>query len=135
MVFSVPGLILGEEASFPGEVPMIGDQRMVLLVVEDEGVLKMLVRLFSSKGFLVKQADDAKAAFSLLSPEVDIVVMDSFSSKEGLELAQLVKAKIKVPVILISGTHFVDRQSIDAVLVKPFLLQDLMHVVNMFLMS
>jgi len=102
------------------------------LVVEDDGALRMLVRVnLELEGFEVVEAatlEEAEAAVQALRP--DVVLLDvHLEGRETLGLLARLRAD-GIPVALVTGSVDADeyRDAADAVLSKPFQPQALVAV-------
>jgi DNA-binding response OmpR family regulator len=102
------------------------------LVVEDDGALRMLVRVnLELEGFEVVEAatlDEAESALAAARP--DVVLLDvHLDGRETLGLLARLRAE-GVPVALVTGSVDVEeyRDAADAVLSKPFVPQALVAV-------
>jgi two-component system response regulator (stage 0 sporulation protein F) len=102
------------------------DARTTILVVDDEEhILKLYQKELSEEGYVVKTASDGEEALRMAQGESpDLVILDiKLQDKDGLEvLGGLRKIRQKVPIILNSAysTYKSDFQSwlADAYLVK-----------------
>ena len=102
------------------------------LVVEDDGALRMLVRVnLELEGFTVVEAatlEEAEAALERERP--DVVLLDvHLEGRETLGLLARLRAE-GVPVALVTGSVDADeyRDAADAVLSKPFAPQALVAI-------
>lgn len=107
----------------------------VLIVDDEPGVRTILARLLSLKGHTVTQAASATEALSLLQTQsFDIVFTDQGMPEiSGLELSRHIRAQFpQLPIVLISGDTELDLSagSVDAVLAKPFRLQDAENLIR-----
>lgn len=109
---------------------------MRVLIVDDEvGVRTVLARLLSFKGHTVTQAASAAEALSHLQTQsFDIVFTDqAMPEMSGLELSQRIRAQFpQLPIVLISGDTELGLSAgeVDAVLAKPFQLQDIESLIR-----
>ena len=101
-----------------------------LLIVDDEDQVRTLLRnRFEKEGFVVSEAKDAAELWQRLEegPEVDLITLDlTLGRDDGLALAREIRAKLNVPIIMISGKdEEVDRivgleLGADDYITKPF---------------
>lgn len=93
--------------------------KILLLVEDDQILLKMYKHKFSNNGFIVKTATDGRQALqAVYDPlgEPDIVLLDVMIPElDGFEVLKKIKADSKskdIPVILLTdlGGSFFDRQ-------------------------
>lgn len=107
-----------------------------ILAVDDEpGVRNVLANLLTLQGHEVQVAASGHEALDHLNSEkVDIVFTDhGMPGMNGRQLAQAIKqSSPELPVVLITGdTDFEDKlEEVNAVIGKPFLLEDLQKVIN-----
>jgi two-component system, response regulator PdtaR len=86
-----------------------GESRQVILIVEDEPLLRMLaVELVEEAGFVALEAADADEAVALLESRPDISLLftdiNMPGSMDGLKLAQAVRDRWPpVKILLVSG--------------------------------
>ncbi|HEX9916403.1 MAG TPA: response regulator [candidate division Zixibacteria bacterium] len=99
--------------------------KTVLLVDDEEHILKLYQKVFSDDGFQVKLAQSGEQAIQMAKEgDIDLVILDiKMEGISGLEtLAELRKSKRNMPIILNSAysTYKSDFQSwlADAYLVK-----------------
>ncbi len=106
--------------------------RMRILVVDDEEfVLKFLDMLLTREGHAVTLAKDGLKALELFKPgEFDLVITDLLMPRlDGADLAAKIKAIVpSQPILLVTG--FADQlkgkeHPFDAILDKPFTLSEL----------
>ena len=112
------------------DVSVDGDQRMRLLLVDDDAGLRALVRAtFDDVGVEVVEAESAAAARrSIRAARPDVVVLDVVMPREsGIDLCRALKADeatAGIPVVLLSGSTDGRRRGADcgadAFLTKPF---------------
>lgn len=135
---SLPGQATTVEASGKS----LFDSRMIVLVVDDEEfVLKAVTGLLSSHGASPLQARSGEEALQLLKSQpaltVDAVLLDrTMPGMDGWQtLQELSRLRPELPVILCSGYLSDDKQRVGeatpaAVLQKPFSATDLYNVLN-----
>jgi two-component system, response regulator PdtaR len=86
-----------------------GESRQVILIVEDEPLLRMLaVELVEEAGFVALEAADAHEAITLLESRPDISLLftdiNMPGSMDGLKLAHAVRdRRPPVKILLVSG--------------------------------
>jgi two-component system, response regulator, stage 0 sporulation protein F len=114
--------------------------KMILLVDDEEHILKLYQKVFSDDGFQVKLAQSGEQAIQMAKEgDIDLVVLDiKMEGMSGLEtLAELRKNKRNMPIILNSAysTYKSDFQSwlADAYLVKSANVDELRLKVHEFL--
>jgi two-component system alkaline phosphatase synthesis response regulator PhoP len=113
----------------------------VLVVDDEESILKVVDYALTQEGFEVRTADDAEGAEFLLSQiAVDLVILDvMLPSKSGLEIARDLRARSNVPIIMLSAkTDEVDRIlglefGADDYVTKPFSPRELVSRVKAIL--
>jgi CheY-like chemotaxis protein len=116
---------------------MSGDAQDVVLIVEDEPVIRANLREYlHGEGYHVVEAENAVEAFDILSrkPHLDLMITDFRlpGGISGVEIAEpAVKLRPDLKVIFISGYPMEVRESKHPIvqraplLAKPFLLDDL----------
>jgi DNA-binding response OmpR family regulator len=97
--------------------------KTVLLVEDDEILLKMYLHKFSSQGFIVKMATDGRKAMAAVADPLgapDIVLLDvMIPEQDGFEVLRKIKADPKtknIPVILLTdfgGSDFDRKRGLD----------------------
>ncbi len=115
-----------------------------ILLVDDNDLFREAVdKLLRSKGHTVTAARDGKSADACLrkNPDIDLIISDiKMPEMDGRELTRLVRARSKIPVILITGfsdiAETLDAHELGAngFLAKPFqsaeLLETIEHCLN-----
>ncbi len=108
-----------------------------VLVVDDDASIRLLCRVnLELDGFKVYEADCVEQARTLLAAEsIDTVLLDVHVGPEsGLELLEEIRRdRPAVSVVLVTGTYDLDAAAharADAVLGKPFALEDLLSTVH-----
>jgi PAS domain S-box-containing protein len=109
----------------PAEAGGTGDARRRLLLVEDETVVRDLVRvLLEAEGYEVTSAPDAETALELVDAEApfDVLLTDLVLPQlQGLELADRVRElHPSLPVLYMSGYEGEQRVEPSLLLAKPF---------------
>jgi DNA-binding NtrC family response regulator len=111
--------------------------RPVVLVVDDEPAIRLLCRVnLELEGYEVREAGtirDARA--SLSNGPIAVVLLDMhIGLEDGMTLLQeLVAREPRIPVAVVSGStdiHHEDYSSADAVLAKPFTIEQLTETVR-----
>jgi two-component system cell cycle response regulator CpdR len=116
---------------------MSGDAQDVVLIVEDEAVIRQLLRDYlQGEGYHVLEAKNGVEAFDILArkPHLDLMIIDYrlSNSISGVDIAEpAVKLRPELKVIFISGypkeirdnAHPIAQRA--PVLAKPFALADL----------
>jgi DNA-binding response OmpR family regulator len=113
----------------------------VLVVDDEESILKVIDYALTQEGFDVRTAPDAEGAEFLLSQiPVDLVILDvMLPSKSGLEIARDLRARSNIPIIMLSArTDEVDRIlglefGADDYVTKPFSPRELVSRVKAIL--
>ena len=90
---------------------MADDKKFVLLVDDDEKVVKMLEFLLSAKGFMVKSAiNGVDALEKLKGKKPDVIILDILMPEmDGLDFMRKIKADHlmkEVPVIVLTAVGF-----------------------------
>lgn len=105
----------------------------ILVVDDEEMILKMLRKCFEAEGFLVYTACDGESAVELLSCNPDIILLDvNMPGMNGLQLCQLIRNHVSCPILFVTAK--VDKQDIieglsvggDDYIMKPFNMDELM---------
>jgi len=110
------------------------DRRFKVLVVEDDVQIVRVLRLeLEHEGYQVETASDGLAGLEKALKEPDLVILDVMLPKmDGLEVCTRVRAKSKVPIIMLTAKDRIpDRVSgldlgADDYLVKPFSIEELL---------
>lgn len=111
-------------------------ERPAVLVVEDDDSMRLLCRVnLELEGYRVLEADRVAAARDLLDAErIDCVLLDvHVGGDHGYDLIRPAREERGIPVVLLTGTAQVgpeERARVDAVLPKPFKLEELMSTVR-----
>ena len=113
----------------------------VLVVDDEESILKVVDYALTQEGFDVRTAPDAEAAEFLLSQiPVDLVILDvMLPRKSGLEIARDLRARSNIPIIMLSArSDEVDRIlglefGADDYVTKPFSPRELVSRVKAIL--
>jgi CheY-like chemotaxis protein len=109
--------------------------RRVLVVEDDRDNRELLVELLASEGYQVSSASDGRQALAEAhASRPDVILLDlMMPNMNGWEFrdAQLQDPYLaRVPVVVISA--FEDTLDVDAVLRKPYLLEDVLDTVQRF---
>ncbi len=110
------------------------EQRFKVLVVEDDPQIIRVLRLeLEHEGYLVDTASDGLSGLEKALKEPDLVILDLMLPKmDGLEVCTRVRAKSRVPIIMLTAKDRVpDRVSgldlgADDYLTKPFFIEELL---------
>jgi DNA-binding response OmpR family regulator len=110
------------------------EQRFKVLVVEDDPQITRVLRLeLEHEGYLVDTASDGLSGLEKALKEPDLVILDLMLPKmDGLEVCTRVRAKSRVPIIMLTAKDRVpDRVSgldlgADDYLTKPFFIEELL---------
>ena len=106
-----------------------------ILVVDDEGEVRALLRkCFEREGFRVIEAKDgAELRAHIEEHPISLITLDlTLGGEDGLELAREIRAKLNVPIIMISGKgDTIDRVvglelGADDYITKPFQLREVL---------
>lgn len=114
----------------------MGRERNTVLVVEDDSSMRLLCRVnLELEGFHVLEAptlDDARRELS--SGTVDFVILDvHIGPDSGYDLIDTIRSQYPAPIALITGSSEItdqDRARVDAVLPKPFELNELTEAIR-----
>nr|AAA74221.1 lcrB [Rhizobium sp.] len=105
----------------------------LIIVDDDPRIRSMLSRYLEDEGFRVRLAENISQLRRVLSPSVDLVLLDiGLPDGNGLELAREIDANFRVPTIIVSGRDDdVDRiigleMGADDYVSKPFNLRELL---------
>ena len=121
-----------------------GKSRHVLVVDDEKNVQDVLSEALNCMGFEVARADNGVEAFAIfIENSFDLVLTDlQMPMMDGWRLAHLIKERSpNTPVVLLTGADHeavwkkVKSGSIDSVIFKPFLLNDLQSTVQRALES
>lgn len=121
-----------------------GRKRQVLVVDDNKAIREVLSRLISFLGFDVACADNGVEGGTLfLTGSFDLVVTDvHMPLMNGWELSRLIKERSpKTPVIVVTGFcedkqwEKVDKSCVDAIIPKPFKLEEFGTTVQRLLNS
>jgi CheY-like chemotaxis protein len=117
--------------------------KCVLLVEDDRSVRRYLEVALQRSGYKVITAADGLEAMKLaLSSPIDVVITDAvMPNLSGQELARFLRQNPKldsIPIVLLTGQQnrraaMTSDESIDAVLVKPVRVEDLMGCLSRLL--
>lgn len=100
----------------------------ILVIDDDEKVLKIVKHCFEKEGFFVVTAMDGESALSLVKKgQPDLVILDLMLPKlNGLDVCRILTAEYNVPIIILSAKgDEIDRivgfrLGVDDYLTKPF---------------
>jgi CheY-like chemotaxis protein len=117
----------------------VGDAGTILVIEDDAGIREALSDFLSSEGFRVDLAGDGAEGLERLAarrPDVVLVdlVMPGMNGGQFLERLRTDEATRALPVVLMTGTRPArgTAAAADAVLQKPFDLDELLAVVQRF---
>ncbi len=111
-------------------------ERPTVLVVEDDDSMRLLCRVnLELEGYRVLEADRVAKARALIdSEQIDLILLDVHVSGDyGYELIEPAREQKGIPIALLTGTAQVgpeEEKRVDAVLPKPFKIEDLMTTVR-----
>ena len=121
-------------AKQPAALPESNKIAHVLAVDDEPGVRNVLTNLLHLQGHSVTVAASGHEALEQLTHDVDIVFTDhGMPGMNGRQLAQAIRqTRPEIPIVLITGdTEFEDPyEDINAVIGKPFMLDDLQKAIN-----
>jgi two-component system C4-dicarboxylate transport response regulator DctD len=109
-------------------------EKLVVLVVDDEPAIRLLCRVnLELAGYEVRESGSIGDARALVEEGVDIVLLDMHVGVERGEalLEELVQRRI--PVAVVTGSTEIEavaKKGADAVLAKPFTIEDLESTVD-----
>jgi len=114
----------------------------ILVVDDEEPIRSLLTMVFEDAGYHVLQASNGQEALDLLGQEhADLVLSDLMMPLvDGLELCRRLRATpatTALPVILMSASSRwqSNRSGADAMVSKPFMLEDVENLVHRLLSS
>ena len=113
---------------------VVAERPFKILVVEDDAQIVRVLRLeLEHEGYAVDTATDGLAGLEKALKEPDLVILDVMLPKmDGLEVCTRVRAKSKVPIIMLTAKDRIpDRVSgldlgADDYLTKPFSIEELL---------
>ena len=114
--------------------------KKILVVDDDEGILDMVQLVLEDEGYEVQTSLDGALFQQMHSELPDLILLDILlSGEDGRELCQRVKSREQtrhIPVILFSA-HSTSRDitattGADAILPKPFHLNELLHLIERY---
>jgi CheY-like chemotaxis protein len=123
----------------PHAIPPIRKKKQLLVVDDNEAVQEILSRIFSIMGHDVTVADNGLEGMALfLAGSYDLVVTDiQMPLMNGWELSRLVKEhSSNTPVVVVTGSYDdtnwekVNMNRVDAIIPKPFKLEDIQETVQ-----
>lgn len=113
----------------------------ILVIDDDDAILKLLVSIFTDAGYLVNAGSDVTAVYEIEKHPPALLLIDNWLSgaKTGHDICfQLKNNPItqNIPVILISATAKLDetarRCGADDYIAKPFEIDELLQKVALF---
>jgi CheY-like chemotaxis protein len=115
----------------------VGSSRIILIVEDDMAIRATLADFLSGEGYLVDEAADGHEGLARLqSRRPDLILLDlhmpGMGGRSFLERLRGAEACRGIPVLLMTGTSLSASQvpGVDAVLEKPFHLEDLVAAVQ-----
>jgi DNA-binding response OmpR family regulator len=83
----------------------VAESATILLVDDEDSVLKLLTYPLEREGYTVVQARDGEEALALFAPgEIDLVILDIMLPKlDGLEVCKRLRAQSAVPIIMLTA--------------------------------
>lgn len=76
----------------------------ILIIDDEEMILKMLRRCLEAENYIVYTADSGKKAMELVSVAPDIILLDiNMPEMNGLQLCQLIREHIDCPIIFLTA--------------------------------
>ena len=114
---------------------------MILVVDDDERIVRLLRTLLEAEGYTVKTAADGGEAYALLrSPDCRCMLLDiNMPRINGIQLLMLMQAdRIKVPTIVMAGfTDFDEKEmkqfaNVVKFFPKPFSLDDMLTAIKKY---
>jgi len=116
---------------------MTGGSSRTVLVVDDEQAIRLLCRVnLELDGYVVLEAgtlDEARAHLDRI--DVDVVLLDVHLGGETSRplIDELAERRPRIPVAVVTGSadlSVAERSGADAVLPKPFAIEELSHLVD-----
>jgi len=107
---------------------MVGDRNLVLVVDDDQALLKLVARTLRMEGYDVVTVDNGMAALHLVeSLEPDLIVLDiMMPGMTGWEVAERVRQRWDIPIVMLTAKSGVRDQvkglgvGADDYVCKPF---------------
>jgi two-component system, response regulator PdtaR len=122
------------------DVPELSDRRVVVVVTEDEALMRMVaVEVLNAQGFVTIEASHAAAALKICesrADEVDVLFTDIRmpGRMNGLELAHRVRGQWPwISVVIASGNFLGNADELPAgarFLSKPYDMQDVVDAIH-----
>lgn len=106
----------------------------ILVVEDDEGIIRVLRRALTYEGYTVDTAPDGETALNLVHEhQPDLVVLDlMLPGMDGLEVCQRIRSESSMPIIMLTAKDAIQDRILgldagaDDYLVKPFDLEELL---------
>jgi len=106
----------------------------ILVVEDDEGIIRVLRRALTYEGYTVDTAPDGETALNLVHEhQPDLVVLDlMLPGMDGLEVCQRIRSQSSMPIIMLTAKDAIQDRILgldagaDDYLVKPFDLEELL---------
>ncbi len=116
---------------------MLGQKPFILIVEDDQPLLKVLTRYLQEVGYTVLQASSFQEAVQKIAIKPNLVILDiNLPDGTGWEVADWLESFTKsVPIIVMSGVarpsmKQLQRAGVKAFLEKPFPIQALIDLVK-----
>lgn len=121
----------------------IGQNRLVLIVDDEEDIRRMLKRVLVDRGYRVVEADRGTTALRLVKEHVpDLIILDAMLPElHGFEICRRIKGSTKygqIPIIMISAVYrgwryaedLKQNYGVDAYIEKPFRITEVLKAVE-----
>ena len=112
--------------------------RRILVIDDEPNIRSIIYKLLDASGYEVEVAEDGEKGIRLFDEmgDFDLVVSDiRMPNMDGNEVARYIRNSDKSGTPLIAMTGFPEElqmEMFDGILIKPFNLRDLSHMVNSF---
>ncbi|GAC1352952.1 MAG: hypothetical protein NVS3B20_12320 [Polyangiales bacterium] len=124
-----------------GTSPLEPTEAANILVVEDDEPIRLaLQELLEAEGYEVVQAENGREALGLLERSIPALVVTDINMPfvDGLQLCRTLRAGPRtrsVPIVVLTAAHQIDSalSTADAVIRKPFDIDDLLRVIAQFI--
>lgn len=110
--------------------------KIISVIDDDRSILEVVTLLLEDEGFTVLPYTDATVFLNDISNhQPDMVLLDNtIGETNGKDLADAIKQRISIPVIMVSGSSdVVTHPSIDAFIRKPFSIDTLLTQINAYI--
>jgi len=115
------------------------DRKKILLIEHDEDTLFLLSNLLTKRGYAVQACHGGCDVVELKHAVPDLVILDKdLPTIDGIAVCKFLRLRPEsktTPIIMISGRpvrHVAKRAGVDAFLMKPFNLAELLETVDRF---